>query len=142
MDMMGRNILEDKVPLCFLKENVGLLLTGLQRVSFAEFLESNLRKGACDSWASQLVNTWCFSGSYNMKNSGPRYFQFDDIAYHPSRFVLGSLQIQPFIVLSLVCKCPTGTSPCDCGTNGAKVALAIWFQVCVNIQGPRALEEV
>ena len=49
MDIMGRKILEDKVPLSFLKENVGLLLTGLQRVSFAEFLEPKPTKGACDS---------------------------------------------------------------------------------------------
>ena len=48
MNMMGKSMLEAKVSLYFLKETVGLLITGLQQVSFEELLEPKPTKGACD----------------------------------------------------------------------------------------------
>ena len=68
-----------------------------------------------------------------MKNSVPRV-QFHDIALSSVKFFLGSIKIQSFRVLSLPCKCPMGTKSCDCGRGGAKVALASWFQVYMDIQ--------
>ena len=131
--MMGRNALEAKGPLCFLRENVGLLLTGLQRVSLAELLEPSTPKllvipeqaGLQIHGASQVL--------LNRKNSSPRCVQFHDVALSSIQVRLGVHTNSVFQSTLSGLQRSHGNSPCACGISGAKVVLAFWFQVYTDI---------
>ena len=70
----------------------------------------------------------------NMRHSSPRFVPFHDVALSSIQVRLGVHTNSVFQSTLSGLQRSHGNSPCACGISGAKVVLAFWFQVYMDIR--------